>query len=161
MEKRRTYTLHTLLRINLQPCDLLVSVSLSALCTVQEPQQQEVSTSGNRDSLHRANEGTELLVASGNDSEQAQSIHSMTTQAWRDKYEHDGCVDLWMEDEYNAGSRLKVRPLVHCLACCPFPTNMQIGYDHRMFLCVPHTTGMTLSPRKHVVASPSPASAGA
>jgi hypothetical protein len=38
-----------------------------------------------------------------------QSIHSMTTAAWRAKYEKDGKVDLWVEEEFNAGSRLVVR----------------------------------------------------
>lgn len=30
----------------------------------------------------------------------------MTTAEWRAKYEPDGCVDLWVEEEFNAGSRL-------------------------------------------------------
>jgi ferredoxin len=38
---------------------------------------------------------------------QAQSIASMTTAEWRARYEReDGTVDLWLEDEFNAGSRL-------------------------------------------------------
>lgn len=37
------------------------------------------------------------------------SISSLTTEQWRAKYENkDGAVDLWLEDEYNAGSRLVV-----------------------------------------------------
>lgn len=36
----------------------------------------------------------------------AESIHSMTTAEWREKYERDGYVDLWLEEEFNAGSRL-------------------------------------------------------
>jgi hypothetical protein len=32
----------------------------------------------------------------------------MTTEEWRAKYEKDGCVDLWVEEEFNAGSRLVV-----------------------------------------------------
>lgn len=37
------------------------------------------------------------------------SISSLTTEQWRAKYESkDGAVDLWLEDEYNAGSRLVV-----------------------------------------------------
>ena len=38
----------------------------------------------------------------------AESIHSMTTAEWRAKYEKDGMVDLWLEEEFNAGSRLVV-----------------------------------------------------
>ncbi len=37
------------------------------------------------------------------------SIHSMTTSEWRAAYEQDGMVDLWVEEEFNAGSRLVVR----------------------------------------------------
>lgn len=37
-----------------------------------------------------------------------QSIHSMTTAEWRAKYEKDGTIDLWAEEEFNAGSRLVV-----------------------------------------------------
>lgn len=35
-------------------------------------------------------------------------IHSLTTAEWRERYEKDGMVDLWVEEEYNAGSRLTV-----------------------------------------------------
>lgn len=42
-----------------------------------------------------------------------ESISSTTTEEWRAKYEQDGMVDLWVEEEFNSGSRLKVR--VHCL----------------------------------------------
>ena len=38
--------------------------------------------------------------------EVAPSIHSMTTEEWRQRYEKDGTVDLWLEEEFNAGSRL-------------------------------------------------------
>ena len=39
----------------------------------------------------------------------AQSIHSLTTGEWRRRYETDGYVDLWVEEEFNAGSRVVVR----------------------------------------------------
>jgi hypothetical protein len=57
--------------------------------------------------------------ASGADS----SIHDMSTQEWRSRYEADGCVDLWVQEEFNAGSRLVVRPLppsrpFACRHCC-------------------------------------------
>ena len=32
----------------------------------------------------------------------------MSTAEWRAKYERDGYVDLWVEEEFNAGSRLVV-----------------------------------------------------
>jgi len=38
--------------------------------------------------------------------QQLQSISKMTTEEWRAKYEKDGTVDLWLEEEFNAGSRL-------------------------------------------------------
>ena len=37
-----------------------------------------------------------------------QSIHSMRTEDWQQQYEADGYVDLWVEEEFNAGSRLVV-----------------------------------------------------
>eukprot|EP00884_Botryococcus_braunii_P005473 jgi/Botrbrau1/14927/Bobra.0018s0031.1 len=36
----------------------------------------------------------------------ASSIHSLTTEEWRNLYEPDGYIDLWVEEEFNAGSRL-------------------------------------------------------
>ena len=41
----------------------------------------------------------------------ASSIHDMSTQEWRTRFEADGCVDLWVQEEFNAGSRLVVRRL--------------------------------------------------
>ena len=34
------------------------------------------------------------------------SIHSLTTEEWLEKYDLDNTVDLWLEDEYNAASRV-------------------------------------------------------
>lgn len=34
------------------------------------------------------------------------SIHTMTTEEWRKQYEPSGAVDLWVEEEFNSGSRL-------------------------------------------------------
>ena len=50
-----------------------------------------------------------------------QSIHSMTTAEWREQHEQQGGVDLWVEEEFNAGSRLKVEPCRmenHCFILC-------------------------------------------
>ena len=38
-----------------------------------------------------------------------ESIHEMSTDEWRKAYEQEGCVDLWVEEEFNSGSRLMVR----------------------------------------------------
>lgn len=35
-------------------------------------------------------------------------ISSMTTTEWRQKFEQNGTVDLFLEEEFNAGSRLVV-----------------------------------------------------
>ena len=35
-----------------------------------------------------------------------ESIHSLTTEEWLEKFDLDGTVDLWLEDEYNAASRV-------------------------------------------------------
>lgn len=42
-----------------------------------------------------------------------QSIATMTTEEWRAKYEKDGRVDLWAEEEFNAASRLIGGRVVH------------------------------------------------
>jgi hypothetical protein len=39
------------------------------------------------------------------------SINTMSTAEWRAKYEKDGEVDLWVEEEFNSGSRVIVRRL--------------------------------------------------
>ena len=39
---------------------------------------------------------------------QPPSIHSMSTAEWRAKYEKNGMIDLWVEEEFNSGSRLVV-----------------------------------------------------
>lgn len=45
-----------------------------------------------------------------NDSENGygKRINSMTTTEWRQKFEQNGTVDLFLEEEFNAGSRLIV-----------------------------------------------------
>ena len=61
--------------------------------------------------------GLSLLQAAGappeelanGHTEPAQSIHSLTTEEWRRRYETDGYVDLWVEEEFNSGSRVAVR----------------------------------------------------
>lgn len=37
-----------------------------------------------------------------------ESLSKLTNKEWKEKYEIDGCVDLWVEEEFNAGSRLVV-----------------------------------------------------
>ncbi len=54
------------------------------------------------------NDGKADLESSESQAGPAPSIHSMTTAEWRAKYEKDGTVDLWVEEEFNAGSRLVV-----------------------------------------------------
>lgn len=50
----------------------------------------------------------ELVAMVKKEKKSMQSIHSMSTEDWRSEYEKDGMVDLWVEEEFNAGSRLKV-----------------------------------------------------
>ncbi|PNH12374.1 Ferredoxin-A [Tetrabaena socialis] len=93
--------------------DLLGPIGLTIGASTKEPKRPEVDA--NRSS------GVELgpislsfsidASSSGADgSEQAgpsiPSIHSMTTDEWRSRFEKDGTNDLWLEDEFNAGSRL-------------------------------------------------------
>lgn len=42
-------------------------------------------------------------------------LSSLSTEEWRAKYEPDGCVDLWVEEEFNAGSRLVGGRAAHLL----------------------------------------------
>eukprot|EP01025_Chloroclados_australasicus_P069540 TRINITY_DN9830_c0_g2_i2.p2 TRINITY_DN9830_c0_g2~~TRINITY_DN9830_c0_g2_i2.p2 ORF type:complete len:219 (-),score=38.35 TRINITY_DN9830_c0_g2_i2:587-1243(-) len=42
-----------------------------------------------------------------------ESIHSMSTEEWRAMHMKNGTVDLWLEDEFNAGSRLMGGRVVH------------------------------------------------
>ena len=37
-----------------------------------------------------------------------ESISALDTAVWRERYEKDGRVDLWIEEEFNSGSRLVV-----------------------------------------------------
>ena len=41
------------------------------------------------------------------------SIATMSTAEWREKYEPDGTVDLWVKEEFNAASRLVGGRVVH------------------------------------------------
>lgn len=47
------------------------------------------------------------------DGSQGESISSITTDEWRQKYEADGTVDLWVKEEFNAASRLVGGRAVH------------------------------------------------
>lgn len=40
------------------------------------------------------------------DAPPAPSISSISTEEWRERYESDGRVDLWVKEEFNSGSRL-------------------------------------------------------
>lgn len=61
------------------------------------------------------------LAASESDSDQdgaepstrPRSIATMTTEEWRQKHEKDGRVDLWVQEEFNAASRLVGGRAVH------------------------------------------------
>lgn len=44
------------------------------------------------------------------------SYASLSTEEWRALYEKDGAVDLWVEEEFNSGSRLVVRSCAAGLA---------------------------------------------
>jgi ferredoxin len=55
-------------------------------------------------------EGTEYDASSAPTNE---SISTMTTTEWREMYEKDGTVDLWVKEEFNAASRLVGGRAVH------------------------------------------------
>lgn len=71
-------------------------------------------------SVQRSSNVTEHMEAS---TSRPASIARLTTAEWRAKYEKDGMVDLWVEEEFNAGSRLVVsdgmpHSSVHVCAAC-------------------------------------------
>lgn len=45
---------------------------------------------------------------SGEPSTRPKSYASLTTAEWRELYEKDGAVDLWLQEEFNSGSRIVV-----------------------------------------------------
>lgn len=47
--------------------------------------------------------------------ERSSRLSSLSTAEWRAQYEPDGCVDLWVEEEFNAGSRLVGGRATHLL----------------------------------------------
>lgn len=68
-----------------------------------------ISLSFGDDFSSKQDSKTPADTGAGMESDQrGESISSMTNEEWQQKYEVDGCVDLWMEEEFNAGSRLKV-----------------------------------------------------
>ena len=72
---------------------------------VQSLKQRANETEDPLDSLSDA----ELSELVKEEKQKLTSIHDMDTAEWRAKYEKDGAVDLWVEEEFNAGSRLVVR----------------------------------------------------
>jgi ferredoxin len=68
---------------------------------------------------------TELAQQMLEEKKQMKSISSITTEEWRAKYEKDGMVDLWVEEEFNSGSRLKVSsPSLHLTLCTLSPLKL-------------------------------------
>jgi hypothetical protein len=57
----------------------------------------------------RGADGEPSTSGTGAEGARPPSIARMTTAEWRAKYEADGTVDLFVEEEFNAGSRLIVR----------------------------------------------------
>jgi ferredoxin len=60
--------------------------------------------------------GSDLTTAnedSQDDYTDPESIATLSTEEWRSKYEQDGYVDLWVEEEFNSGSRLIGGRAVH------------------------------------------------
>lgn len=60
--------------------------------------------------------GSDLPAGDSDEQEEdyrPESIATMTTAEWRAKYERDGRVDLWVQEEFNAASRLVGGRAVH------------------------------------------------
>lgn len=59
----------------------------------------------------------ELKAMVQDEKKEYKSISGMSTAEWRAKYEPSGAVDLWVEEEFNSGSRLVVRRLLSSSHC--------------------------------------------
>lgn len=60
--------------------------------------------------------GSDLVDKGSSDDEDVpppESIATLSTDEWRAKYEREGAVDLWVEEEFNSGSRLVGGRAVH------------------------------------------------
>ena len=77
--------------VSLGPIGLTVGSDLQSLSLDEE--EDGSGTSGN---------------GSGSGKQRPKSYASLTTEEWRALYEKDGAVDLWLQEEFNSGSRLVV-----------------------------------------------------
>lgn len=50
---------------------------------------------------------------SGEPSTRPKSYATLSTAEWQELYEKDGAVDLWLQEEFNSGSRLVVSGGAH------------------------------------------------
>jgi len=60
--------------------------------------------------LHASDSDTDLTEESSDSNE---SIATMSTEQWRQQFERNGKVDLWVQEEFNAASRLVGGRAVH------------------------------------------------
>ena len=90
--------------IELGPIGMTVGASSDgpAQAKVEEESSSAASTSGGGGS-------------SGSSKKASSRLSALSTEEWRAKYEPDGCVDLWVEEEFNAGSRLVGGRAAHLL----------------------------------------------
>ena len=97
---------------SLRPVPVTPSPSIPQAVSSEKDKDDEVETRSSKKSLNMGFlDGIDLsgTVGEAGFKEKAQelpSIASLTRAEWEEKYEKDGKVSLWMEDEFNAGSRL-------------------------------------------------------
>eukprot|EP00210_Caulerpa_lentillifera_P008900 g8491.t1 len=87
--------------ISLGPISLSFSNDFASLTT-----QQENQTQIENDEKQQGNEINEQNASVDFENRYGKCISSMTTAEWREKFEQNGTVDLFIEEEFNSGSRL-------------------------------------------------------
>lgn len=76
------------------------------ICSVLQPHSERLSSSDDASSS-----GSDLHDGAA----APQSISALSTEDWRAQHEADGVVDLWVEEEFNSGSRLMVSARLYSL----------------------------------------------
>ena len=66
------------------------------------------SSSGSSDEEEKRSGGGSPSASASAQQQPIKSVASLTTEEWRARYEQDGRVDLWLQEEFNAGSRIVV-----------------------------------------------------
>ena len=79
------------------------------------PAQAKVGKEISETSTSSSSSSTSSSSSSSSETSESLRLSALSTEEWRARYEPDGCVDLWVEEEFNAGSRLVGGRATHLL----------------------------------------------